>query len=1266
MRNPKTVSGRVWVEKHFQSLRSFLESGRRDGESLREAGRALQYLLQRDPDYAPETRQLALHFVMGNWNAGWPDVIADAVRVGTDADLAAPDLHGVPAPAALLFIFLAETRGDAGDRLGGLAALDRAQRRLGDAVASDALAEFVRARVLLLRAELQELERETGHARASFQEARDVITPLMADDVARRHLVEQWTLQVFGPQDSTIQGQAQSLGAIGLQQFEDTYVRALMGQLRTTDTSDVPLETLVEETRAAIGAHGLGRVVHPFLMFNLLARLAPDAQAFGEFLAESSASAKDALLSKGMLNNLDPKLVRLLKAQLRGSADDDRQRRLWELAARTAMASALERRGELESANEAYHAAFTGVLGSRMAAVAQAFILGTYARFLILHSRDVEHVESHVDLFLAAFEAAWRTDRTAFVDLRFRGLFDDLIAEIVSWKLLAQDGLTGWDDMRLVSVLLDLLRVRDMPPVLLLSEELPFDSPSEALKVGFKALSNTLHRIAVRLTEMLEATVLITHDGGPGKQLFVMVNHKGLSIDRAGPEFDAAAEALEGAAELAVFQARAGLASGASDPLGQAARKAFCALPERVRDAITTSKYLLIAPDYRSRAPVPYELLHDGRDYLLATRVIARFASLRHLARTLDAHSERPALRRALVVAAPNALPARPLYTAAPECTLIRDRLQAAGFDAPEISDSRLNAAFFTDRLSYVDTLHVAAHGESKVGLEFLALPNGRRLSVDDLLARRQRSVPFVYLNTCQLGRTRYLGGGQSRGLAFTLSELGAPAVLANTTNTLDDVATDIATSFYEDAMGQPVGWALLAARQRLMQYGTHPALVGRVILYGDPHHRIAPATDKTSEPDATTRLLDIYFDGREESERRLALEVGVTLWQRHAGEGRMAAAMNLIQTFAQVGQAQQGEEESEAQFEEMGHMIALADELHHAPARAVLRYVRARLAGARADGERERGWIRDAITHLAALPPGNAFWDQALVRARAEIRRREMHDRGLEIRYQGPGSPDVVAEAMMDLKLATEHALEEEVGPVAPRPVEDTLDDILWNAVVAGHPNRFEDTLEASAFCRTLVRKLEARGYLRPSMLEVAHPMVTGLLWYVWSIQKNTSHLAHELVQGHAGTVGAMVRDITAGGPLSVDATWRGAVLAFPSEVDRTLTFLESLPWEKQHIEIGKHVAALASQAKQLLENVASAAPGALAGVAAFVSGTLAVKNVYTPLEGNDDMHEQLTAALDGLSRENEARFMAYLTEGFEVCGGAKLMSSRAGGWNR
>src|SRR5262249_27532289 len=145
---------------------------------------------------------------------------------------------------------------------------------------------------------------------------------------------------------------------------------------------------------------------------------------------------------------------------------------------------------------------------------------------------------------------------------------------------------------------------------------------------------------------------------------------------------------------------------------------------------------------------------------------------------------------------------------------------------------------FFLERTSYIDVLHLAAHGQSVASIEYAVLPEGQRFSVDDLLARRQRSMPMAYLNTCQLGRTRYLGGGQARGLAYTLSELGSPAVVANTSDVLDEVSSEIATAFYEHAIDEAVGAALLAARKRLLEMNIHPALVARVILFGDPWYR--------------------------------------------------------------------------------------------------------------------------------------------------------------------------------------------------------------------------------------------------------------------------------------------------------------------------------------------------------------------------------------------------------------------------------------------
>jgi hypothetical protein len=1232
MRYPKTRSGRVWVDQHFAHLRTFLESGRSNGEALREAARALQHLLERDPDYAPETRQLATQFVMANWNAGWPDIIVDVVRTGCDADLCAPELRTVPVPTALLHIFCAEARRIDGDRLRGMDSLDRALRRLEDAPADDLVARLVRGRAHLLRGELQEIGQEMVQARKAFQEVRDALGPIVSSRDALEAIAVQWIRQVFGPEDSSIAGQTQGLGAMALHQFADSHVRALMGALRTG--TGTPERAEIDELRAAVEVNGLGTAVNPLLTLPALSRLAPDdAKSLGAFLAESSASATGRLAAKGMLQGLDPELLAMVNRAAASGADIDLMQRLWTVVTELAVGRGLESRGELAAANKTLHALTNRAIREAGSAVGKALVLGHYVRFLCTYSSDRKENDGLVGLFCTLLEAAWRTDREAFLDLRFRTQFDEIVAAVATYFLLAPEGVPEGDARRVVSVLLDLLRVREMPPVLSLSDELPFDTPSQEVSEGFKSIADTLDRIVTALGSASDTVAVITHDASPAGELMILASQAGLSVHKLGKTFAEAAASLEDAAELALLQAGAGLASGDADPLAAAARHAWMSLAAGVREAIAGAKVVLLVPDYRSKAPLlPWEFLHDGEDYLLNRKVLARFGSLKHLACTLDMPVSHAATRHALVVSASDAIPQRPLRTAAPECTQVRIGLRAAGFDAPDITESRLAAAFFTDRLGWIDVLHVAAHGESLAGTEYLALPNGRRLSVDQLLARRQRSMPFVYLNTCQLGLTRYLGGGQSRGLAFTLAELGAPAVMANTADVLDDVATELATAFYEEALSQPVT--------------THPALVARVVLYGDPLSSFVERAGARPEGDGASQFLDAYFDGRTEHARAKTLRDPELLGQLLSGGMRARAARQLIAGFAKL---QPGESDLEAQLVEIAHAIALADELRHPAAMAMMRYVRASLAMERGDGERERSWMRDAIVHLGMLPTSNSTWDNALATLRAELRKRTLRDRGLEVRHHEPADETGVLETVMAIKLATEQAQEEELSPVVPRENEEGLNDILWNAVVAGHPNRFEDTIEASAYAGIVARKLVARGFVAQQAAPVAHPMLTGLLWWLWSSQ-NTSYLDPAMVEGQTGTLRVMLDDLAGSNPLEGSEPWRQELRSFAGDVDTVLSALEKVRWEQAYLEIPKRMTALQAQAEALLARIAEASPGALSGAAAYLTGVVAVKNVFTPLEGQDDMHKHMTAVVDALSGSNEGRFMQYLAKGFEA----------------
>ena len=225
--------------------------------------------------------------------------------------------------------------------------------------------------------------------------------------------------------------------------------------------------------------------------------------------------------------------------------------------------------------------------------------------------------------------------------------------------------------------------------------------------------------------------------------LLVRSDEHPIEIAYAGLEYRDATVALERAGYQAM-RALPRQRKAAESALENAGRRAFEALPPAVQQAIKNHRTVLLAPDFRGRQDtIPFELMHDGKACLGATRILARFTSLSHLAATLDTRVRVPRRQRALVTAAPVVKGYDALDLAPLEQQEITATLTQRGFDAPVIDPARLSATFFTDRLAHVDVLHVSAHGESVADLEWLVLPDGKRLVVDDLL--RDPQVPCAF-----------------------------------------------------------------------------------------------------------------------------------------------------------------------------------------------------------------------------------------------------------------------------------------------------------------------------------------------------------------------------------------------------------------------------------------------------------------------------------------------------------------------------------------
>jgi len=141
------------------------------------------------------------------------------------------------------------------------------------------------------------------------------------------------------------------------------------------------------------------------------------------------------------------------------------------------------------------------------------------------------------------------------------------------------------------------------------------------------------------------------------------------------------------------------------------------------------------------------------------------------------------------------------------------------------------------------DVLHMALHGQydqsdAADGLILVDLDRGepKVLTATAIKGIPMQGRPFVFLNACQVGNGREVLGLYG-GIAAAFIDRGACGVIAPLWNVRDDIAKEVALTFYEDAFGGiSAGEAVRRNRQQFKedaqtstfmayQYFGHPAL---------------------------------------------------------------------------------------------------------------------------------------------------------------------------------------------------------------------------------------------------------------------------------------------------------------------------------------------------------------------------------------------------------------------------------------------------------
>jgi hypothetical protein len=273
---------------------------------------------------------------------------------------------------------------------------------------------------------------------------------------------------------------------------------------------------------------------------------------------------------------------------------------------------------------------------------------------------------------------------------------------------------------------------------------------------------------------------------------------------------------------------------------------------------------------------LPWELMHDGENFLCVKRAFARMPIGEVYPRRTRPSRIRPRTpwRVLLIHADPyHADPDRRLGAAQREVEAIAERLKTL---VPEENIRILRPAeatvdAITRHLSSgdYDVVHYAGHAgfdPDDPTRSHLVVHEGDEFSADRI-QKVLEGRPVVFLNACDTSRARNAaespGAGlvaRAQGLASAFVYGGAHACVGSLWPVFDDSARDFAVSFYDRLFHrQRIGEALAQARQQSREKNLDRLTWASYALYGDPLHRLrdAPSPTPTSAgrtgPAATT-----------------------------------------------------------------------------------------------------------------------------------------------------------------------------------------------------------------------------------------------------------------------------------------------------------------------------------------------------------------------------------------------------------------------------
>ncbi len=282
--------------------------------------------------------------------------------------------------------------------------------------------------------------------------------------------------------------------------------------------------------------------------------------------------------------------------------------------------------------------------------------------------------------------------------------------------------------------------------------------------------------------------------------------------------------------------------SGQSLRLEEAGKALFdLLLPEKIRLSVrkSTVRFLILDLDDNC-IHLPWELLHDGEDFLCCRFGMGRFARTSQTSECLKRN--RPKKEFSLLVLSD---PTGDLPSAVEEAEELH---RVCSTDHRVIIDwmnGRTVDESTVDQIGDYDVIHYCGHAEyidHDPDTSGWVLSNGRMTAADlKEFAKKGKTSPLlVFNNACNSGKTdswKEQISGWSYGLANAFLLAGCDHYVGTVSEVLDSHSKEFAETFYQRVIaGHPIGEAVRDSRLRGREESQNESLIwAQYVLYGNP-----------------------------------------------------------------------------------------------------------------------------------------------------------------------------------------------------------------------------------------------------------------------------------------------------------------------------------------------------------------------------------------------------------------------------------------------